>query len=99
VPLQMFLQSWLKKGLDMSLVKHSLGDDPTRSSLASGASDHSLTPLHNTLLTISRQSRQVTHNRLRWPIGLFVLVPSHTTMHQPLAAPRLKDPESTSDTS
>ena len=62
------LQMSLKKGVDMSLVKHSFGDGPTRSSShLTGASDHSLIPLYIVAahMSISRQSNQRIGRRLQ----------------------------------
>ena len=64
----------------MSLVKHSLGDGPTRSS----SHLRCLRPLLDPLI----------HSRCS-NVDLL----SERTMHQPLAAARLRDPESSSDTS
>ena len=69
-----------EEGVDMSLVKHSLGDGPTRSS----SHLRCLRPLLDPLI----------HSRCS-----HVDLLSERTMHQPLAAARLRDPESSSDTS
>ena len=69
-----------EEGVDMSLVKHSLGDGPTRSS----SHLRCLRPLPDPFI----------HSRCS-----HVDLPPEQTMHQPLVAARLRNPESSSDTS